>query len=532
MFTFPEVASETSSLSSLETALSWFQHCHKEHARCRQPRNSSGDWYPTRLIDIGVADSVEWKLHITNRQDCSTPLSSYLTLSYRWGYPPGFRLLSSTIDRFCEGLPIPDLPRTFQDLITVARFFHIRYIWIDALCIIQDSVEDWETEALMMRLVYANSACNIAASASTNEHGGLFRTRDPAAIQAGIVNLPSLSSRIGCEDVYVVDRDYCHRHIFSSPIYQRGWIFQERQLSPRVLHFGKTQIFWECFEEQRCEGFPNGIPFYWSPRSLDNLWNSTLHDKNISPSSPSRLASSPIMPDAIYFLWNELVKSYSSCAFTQTSDKLPAFAGIAKLFREVTGDEYIAGLWKSRLLDGLAWRVITPRCLSTKQYRAPSWSWASVDGPLKPGVLSATPRYLVQLIDVNVQARRLDTTGAITSANLVVEGLVLVARCVSVESQSQYHLEIDGREIRVTMFFDTLDNEILEGQEIYCLPLKSSVATSWSVVEKEVFFLVLLLVSSQLGVYRRIGSFVLCQEGDVEVLVFEDENNSERITIS
>ena len=86
-----------------------------------------------------------------------------------------------------RGSLIRDLPRAFQDMITVARRFSIRYIWIDSLCILQDSKEYWEKEASMMQDVYVNSSCNIAAAASTDPHGGLFRSRHAFDIQYGLV---------------------------------------------------------------------------------------------------------------------------------------------------------------------------------------------------------------------------------------------------------------------------------------------------------------------------------------------------------
>ena len=109
----------------------------------------------------------------------SDPNASYMTLSYRWGQNPTLLLLGSNIDSFRAGRSIRDLPLTFREFFTVARRFSINYVWIDALCIIQDSEKDWEAEAPAMRDVYANSACNVAASASCNPEGGLFRTREP-----------------------------------------------------------------------------------------------------------------------------------------------------------------------------------------------------------------------------------------------------------------------------------------------------------------------------------------------------------------
>jgi hypothetical protein len=126
-----------------------------------------------------------------------------------------------------------------------------------------------------------------------------------------------------------------------------------------------------------------------------------------------------VMPGAVYILYRDLVKNYAQCALTKVSDRLPAFAGIAKLFCEATNDTYLAGLWRSRLLESLNWRVYEPR---TKDdllpYRAPSWSWASIDGPFRPELATYSSQYLIQVVDVKVQPRGEDPAGAVVDGFL------------------------------------------------------------------------------------------------------------------
>lgn len=171
-FEFTYLELETSSTSTLENAFRWYSSCRDHHERCKCLRRQP-TWYPTRLIDIGVDDSPLWRLHLVSKSE-ETDLP-YLTLSYRWGQNPHLKLLSSTFEEFCKGKLIQDLPRTFRDTVVVARKFGIRYIWIDSLCIIQDSMEDWIRESEYMQYIYSNCACNIAAAASIDPEGGLFR---------------------------------------------------------------------------------------------------------------------------------------------------------------------------------------------------------------------------------------------------------------------------------------------------------------------------------------------------------------------
>ncbi|MCJ1381199.1 hypothetical protein MMC17_004308 [Xylographa soralifera] len=203
----------------------------------------------------------------------------YATLSYRWGPPKrALRLLHSTFDDFRGGQQrISDLPRTFLDAIVMARQLFIQYFWIDALCIVQDSDDDKAREIPQMRSIYSNAACNLAASTSDNPHGGLFRVRDTTAVAPGLIQAPSGALRD--EMHHVVDMSYRDRQILGGPLHKRGWVFQERLLSTRVLYFGQSQIFWECLSELKCEGFPHGMPqSFRSTKSLEPLWE--MHDAN------------------------------------------------------------------------------------------------------------------------------------------------------------------------------------------------------------------------------------------------------------
>jgi Heterokaryon incompatibility protein (HET) len=98
----------------------------------------------------------------------------YMTLSYCWGGVPSLMLLRSNIHQLRKGNLLDELPPTFRDAMTVVRRFSIRYLWIDRLCIFQDSEEDWEREASAMRNVYTNSCCNISTAASSGPFDGLF----------------------------------------------------------------------------------------------------------------------------------------------------------------------------------------------------------------------------------------------------------------------------------------------------------------------------------------------------------------------
>ncbi|KAI0859719.1 heterokaryon incompatibility protein-domain-containing protein [Xylaria cubensis] len=407
-----QLDADTSSSTTLDLALHWYQSCCSSHPLCSRQSQRCPGWLPRRLLDIGSQGETCWRLVVAS-QDGIAP-APYATLSYRWGIPDrSLRLLRSTLDDFRGGQQrISDLPRTFQDAIVVAWRLSIRYLWIDALCIVQDVHEDKAREIPQMRSIYSNAACNLAASASSDPYGGLFRARDTTAVAPGLVAAPSGALRD--ETHHVVDMSYRDRQILDGPLHKRGWVFQERFLSTRVLYFGQSQIFWECLSELKCEGFPHGMPqSFRSAKNLESLWE--MGDAR-RPSSPQNgpandLPEDQAMSTPALRLWNSLVREYSNCALTLPDDRLSAFSGVAELFREITGDQYLAGLWRSNLLHLLDWWVDQPRSRSSEKYRAPSWSWASVDGPIRPRFAVAQSAFLVSVSAVETPPDSSTTPG-------------------------------------------------------------------------------------------------------------------------
>jgi hypothetical protein len=103
--------------------------------------------------------------------------------------------------------------------------------------------------------------------------------------------------------------------------------------------------------------------------------------------SPRKLSPKPLLWKADgnpYHFWKDVVKYYSRCALTKASDKFIALSGLAELVHDRLGgqDRYLAGLWESELAYTLLWMVDDKSSRSSKMpltYRAPTWSWASVD---------------------------------------------------------------------------------------------------------------------------------------------------------
>ena len=185
---------------------------------------------PARLIDVGslVGDHDPF-LKILDPHE---PKISYVTLSHCWGSPEGPRPLTLTnenISSMKTQIPLASLRGSFADAVKLTKKLGLKYLWIDSLCIIQDSVQDWRTESRKMGGIYANALCNIAAEAASNCKGGLFLPREPLSRVVIIVD--------GCSDGNTTPRSYLLVHeeharagLRASPLRKRAWVCQERLL--------------------------------------------------------------------------------------------------------------------------------------------------------------------------------------------------------------------------------------------------------------------------------------------------------------
>ncbi|KAF4947516.1 hypothetical protein FGADI_10361 [Fusarium gaditjirri] len=226
-----------------------------------------------------------------------------------------------------------------------------------------DSHEDWERESASMGSIYANGLCNIAASASDGPDGGLFRSRNAENIRLGCVRADPLpDTRI--QTFNIIDTLYTDRQLRHTAFFERGWIFQERMLAPRVIYFAEEQVFWECHQELKCEAFPTGIPFTGSFKAL-------LPERSTILSTWSR---GKCVPCTMFRQWNRVVQNYSDSQFTFVNDKLPAFMGIASYFEPFMGADYAFGMWSAGLEKQLGFSVERPVMKQSLDYRAPSWS--------------------------------------------------------------------------------------------------------------------------------------------------------------
>jgi hypothetical protein len=427
---------------ALERVRSWVQLCNKDH-RC----NPLGTPLPTRVLDLGPSlSSTTIKLIETHGQG-----GKYVALSHCWGVSHRTTTTSLTLEAHKSGISASELPRTFQDAVTITQQLGVQYLWIDSLCIIQDSRSDWEVEASKMGDVYVNSFLTIAASSSADDSTGCFTRRTKVAIapechSLGHVSVCNTSPIYGNPRgsgyvPYMAEHPFALLNIpyktglselsvsmewmptstdskprlyeigsFGRPVdplqgqhlNSRAWTLQERLLSPRTIHYAEDQMYWQC---KMCFVGEDGSRFNPKDFNLDKVIE--IHQLPTTPAVGVETAVVSFIdgypggfPTAYGSSgWLSYVENYSRRSLTVASDRLPALSGIASLIAKETADTYHAGCWMSHVLEDLNWRVYAREehqvmasggfefsygaklcdVRAPEAYRAPSWSWASIE---------------------------------------------------------------------------------------------------------------------------------------------------------
>ncbi|KKY18793.1 putative heterokaryon incompatibility [Phaeomoniella chlamydospora] len=323
---------------------------------------------PTRVIELFGSGGDFPRL----KEIDPTVRGKYAALSYCWGPPSKLtKTTPSTFSQYHKYIPFNELSRTPRDAIVIARQLGFQYLWIDALCIIQDEADkkDWATEAAKMAQYYENASLVIAASRAESSHSGVLQRRNLR------VSPQFAQHKCAIREVTVENP--------AGYLANRAWTFQEQTLSGRTLFYAERSIHWQCagadFEEMTwSEIDTNTGSLHMGNTIFDKrdlmrwfAWGETASGGRMNGHSPP------------YFEWYRLVENYSTKTLTFVGDRLPALAGLANRFHNplVTGD-YLAGLWTSDIVGGLMWYTKEPR-VDCKEYVAPTWSWASTMTSIK-----------------------------------------------------------------------------------------------------------------------------------------------------
>ncbi|KAK3291595.1 heterokaryon incompatibility protein-domain-containing protein [Chaetomium fimeti] len=463
----------------MNLARGWLERCSAHHAICNQ---QDPDFIPTRLLDVrGPAI----RLTLTESKK-RKEYTKYCCLSHCWGGVTDMPLLkTTTLKSFVSGIDITTLPRTFQDAILITRQLGVRYLWIDSLCIVQDSAEDWAKEAAVMGKIYQNGHCTISAAEAASGHGGCFVRRNPLNCNPPL-GYPSVQpSASGAEiEVDVPAPRLTMVDVFTSKLASRGWVFQEALLSPRILYFGRG-LFWNCKAGQASELDPLGrgilhMGMQYGPAT------DAIFPKLLESSRPGRARKRSAASKKLHREWMRLVATYSRLQLTFENDRLPALAGIAQTVMSLAGGvlkgQYLAGMWKCTLVFDLLWSQGAaaldghgPRPRLDRN-ECPSWSWASIGGAVESylGTWQDWPggmELFVDIVSATTECDPLDTarTGKVTGGDLTMECIPIPchveARKYATVDMVEVHWRLidgEGKEIgKATP--DTNPNEFVDG---------------------------------------------------------------------
>jgi len=399
------------------TALGWMKTCITEHASCIA--SATAPILPNRIIDVLPEDEQTPARLIL---PAANTIARFVALSHCWGSQDktiGMPKLTSENQTTWQqnGIDVRSLPLNFRDAITVTRRLGIRYLWIDALCILQDSTVDWVAAAPKMADIFGTATLVLSATSAEHCDEGILQPR-----------LSTCSPLLGPSKDWFLTRPKrtfttLESEINAYHLSSRGWAAQERMVAQRVLHYTPAGMIWECnthlqselpgvkAEENtrlianllaparrrnRQDGQSDPVPIPMATRS--RFWPYPLPQRpakkkknggRLTKASGSTNSQGETGVDAGVFLaeWSNCVTRYSSKDLTFPSDKLAAVAGLAVIFQDSLphAGEYLAGAWSGYLATCLGWakRVHYPSklpSLSDQAFRAPSWSWAAGDG--------------------------------------------------------------------------------------------------------------------------------------------------------
>lgn len=403
---------------------------------CHPPGNSTS-YVPTRLIDVKLGSTEDPCLVITSETiGPGTPVK-YAALSYCWGSKADaatqLKTETATLQSRKSGIPIQSMPKIMRDAVATCRVLSIGYIWIDALCIIQDSDDDWARESAMMGSVYQGAFTTICALSSPSCHQG-FLTRESNRLRVGFQSEvdPGISG-----SYTIIDRGVCtfEGGILGSPLTQdlgssswdqRAWVFQEKELSKRLILFGHRMLHYRCGISELSE---NGFGFRTNPMFPQSL--SDVLEK---------ASGHPQREWILYDIFRTFSTDYAPRQLTFARDRLPAISGLAKPVFEGTGDQYLAGLWAKDLHVGLIWHIpeapdgSLQECLDRCRAAAsetPSWTWASRRGFFDPSVGNfvltderhARPEFT--LMSASTITKSANPFGAVSGGKITVRGRVM-----------------------------------------------------------------------------------------------------------
>lgn len=297
-------------------ARNWLAEC-DSHPRCQA---STSDFLPNRVLDVDIprAQSI---IRLVPTTATFPAARRYVALSYCWGGPQPVTTTASTLSAHQSQIAIKTLPQTLKDAISVTRRIGFRYLWVDSLCIIQDSPTDMSLEIALMPEYYSHAVFTLCAASSPSSTSGFLNSRPWIPYLNGPFSL-----RYKCPNDQIGHITLVQHKPFSieeEVINTRGWTLQESLLSTRLLTFGSRNLRWSCRTSQYSDGGPwdacydSGLREKWEAlHNLDERWSLSAN-------------SDPLIGG-----WRHIVENYCRRRMSVPGDKLAALSGIARRYYE------------------------------------------------------------------------------------------------------------------------------------------------------------------------------------------------------
>lgn len=457
---------DTGQQEMAERVKQWLEACHTHHAQCGalQDLHMGLPPLPTRVLDVGTLQQPSLRLHVSKDGE----REKYACLSYCWGSGVvQFKTTTRTWEGLQNDIPFSELPKTIQDAIVFTRRLQIPFLWVDALCIIQDDTSnpsDWQREAAQFGTYYQNALCTLAATGSHDSSEGLFLESLDRVYPTHLSKRVHQDSK---EQLYYTWIPKVHSPselVSAAPLSRRGWAAQEKILSPRIVHFTRRYVLWECTKLFASERSPDlGVP-----------------TGSFEPFGPIRCGFSKhgIRAWDQTYGWGELSKWYTRLEFTRPSDRLPALSAVAKRIQRYKETGFHFGLWEDDIVGGLDWFVQDPDSYPGPQTLfGPSWSWihatgalncrnmSSMSGPAGLAPISAAeprnPKF--QLKGTGHGIDDWTTSGAITLSG-ILSTLDLAGLGYKRDQDRKNRWVMDGDNYWTGIFWDRLPLEV----EVHC----------------------------------------------------------------
>lgn len=454
-----------SSKETITTIKNWLEDCSTTHLECQQLQQNakspgkaaSG---PRRLLYLsGNASHPQLRLQ---ENDPANKVPQYIALSYCWGGDQPFKLLNHLVQLWVKDMPYDQLPQTLKDAIQVTMSLGLNHLWIDALCIIQDSDQDKAEEISRMADIYEQAYVTISAARATAVSEGFLHSRYIAGEQGFRMPFTCGDGRPSTAILWQGREPDAEE-----PIDTRSWCLQESILSPRVLEYGTHNIRYHCARTRNDDSGPQFDGWIGHSKTFAQLNMSNSLNSGVDWAS---------LDDHWNFVqvWQRLVLHYTRLSLGWYQDKLLAISAIARKMSRSANKTYIAGLWAEHLGECLLWypnhdpdAQETPRRHAT--YVAPSWSWGSFSGEIN--FTFAASSQVPELVSYEVVTTVVnDEFSAVTAAKLEIRTLLLRARIRKGFYgwslwDEQMQDKVDG-DMRLDVAPDAVDGEVVEDEQV------------------------------------------------------------------